>query len=693
VTGVRRDRVRSELIGVDVGGTFTDIVAVDPHGGTVRIHKVSSTPSNQAQGVLKGIMELCGSCGRAERIAHGTTVATNTLLEGDGALVALVTTAGFRDTIEIGRCRRNVPDTMFNTKFVRPAPLIPRRLRFEVRERLRPSGDALVPLEEEDVISAATHIRDSGATAVAICFLHSYVNDVHERRAKEIMQPLLPNVLICTSSEILPELREFERMSTTVVNAYIAPRMQVYVRTLVEDLKAKGYAGDLYTMASHGGVMSSATTMTYPIRTILSGPASGVQGGVFVGHAAKLRNLITYDMGGTSTDVCLVEELSPLVTTQSLFNGIPISTPQIEIHTVGAGGGSVAWIDIDGALKVGPRSAGAVPGPACYGLGGNEFTITDANLLLGRLSNALLGGALQLRMAEARKALAELGAAMKWKASPESLAEGVIRLAVTTMAGAIRKISIERGYDAREFTLMAMGGAGPMHAAEVAQELGIGEVVVPPWPGNISALGLLTGDLRHDYVRTVLRTLALFNIDELEAIFTEMERAGVATLREEGVPRDRVSITRLADLRFVGQAFELMLPVPSPLTLDSLTANFRELYRRRYGHDHDEAVEVVNLRVACSGSSPKPSLPPMRAKSGAKRDQPTRSIFFAGAWHTAGVLARETLVARQSVPGPIILEEFGTTTIVPPDWGLTAHETGTLFIRRVAKKESRDGVA
>jgi N-methylhydantoinase A len=693
VAGVRHDGARSELIGVDVGGTFTDIVAVDPHLGTVRIHKVSSTPSNQAQGVLKGVMELCESCGRAERIAHGTTVATNTLLEGDGALVALVTTAGFRDTIEIGRCRRNVPDTMFNTKFVRPAPLIPRRLRFEVRERLRASGDPLIPLEERDVISAAMHIRDSGATAVAICFLHSYVNDVHERRAKEIIRSLLPDVVICTSSEILPELREFERMSTTAVNAYIAPRMQVYVRTLVEDLKANGYSGDLYTMASHGGVMSSATTMTYPIRTILSGPASGVQGGVFVGQAANLRNLITYDMGGTSTDVCLVEDLSPSVTTQSLFNGIPINTPQIEIHTVGAGGGSVAWIDIDGALKVGPRSAGAVPGPACYGLGGNEFTITDANLFLGRLSNALLGGALQLQMANARKALDELGAAMKWKESLESLAEGVIRLAVATMAGAIRKISIERGYDAREFTLMAMGGAGPMHAAEVARELGISEVVVPPWPGYISALGLLTGDLRHDYVRTVLRSLALFNIDELEALFTEMERAGVAALREEGVPQDRIAITRLADLRFVGQAFELMLPVPSPLTVDSLTANFRELYRRRYGHDHDEAVEVVNLRVACSGSDRRPSLPPMPEGNTAQPDHPTRRVFFSGAWYDARVLERDTLVARQSVAGPIILEEFGTTSVVPPEWVLRTHETGALFIHRLAKEESLNGIA
>jgi N-methylhydantoinase A len=679
------------LVGIDVGGTFTDVVAVDRRTLAVRIHKVPSTPHNQAEGVLRGILELCGSCARAERIAHGTTVATNTVLENTGAVVALVTTAGFRDTLEIGRCRRNVPDSMFDTKFVRPRPLVPRHLRFEVTERIRPSGEILIPLAEAEVSAIAARIRDAGVTAVAVCFLHAYLNPTHESRAKEILEPLLPDAFICTSSEVLPELREFERFSTTVMNAFIAPRMRRYVHALVDELKAHDYAGDLYTMASHGGIMSSETTMAYPIRTILSGPASGVNGAIFVGHASGMRNLITYDMGGTSTDVCLVENLEPLVATQTIFHGIPVNTPLLDIHTVGAGGGSIAWIDIDGALKVGPRSAGAVPGPACYGQGGHDFTITDANLCLGRLPESLLDGGLRLQAQLSHAALLQLSRTLAWRDAPEQLAEGTIRLAVAAMAGAIRKISIERGYDPRAFTLMAMGGAGPMHAIAVAEELGVREVLVPPWPGNISALGLLAGDLRHDYVRTVLRRLSELDIVDMERRYGEMEAVGIAALRREGVAESDIVVSRLADMRCVGQAFELMFPVPAPLERDALAWRFRELYRRRYGHAHEEELEVVNLRVACSGHTRKPALPRLAATMGRRDGLRSRRAYFADGWHETPLLRRDMMGAGDRVGGPVIIEEFGTTTVVPPGWALSVIETGALLIRSDARAEASDG--
>jgi N-methylhydantoinase A len=677
-----------DLVGVDVGGTFTDVVAVDPGSGSVRVFKVPSTPENQAQGVLAGILGLRGSCAGIQRIVHGTTVATNALLEGEGADVALVTTAGFRDIIEIGRCRRMVPDSMFDTKFIRPSPLVPRRLRFEVRERIRASGEVLTPLAADEIEHVAARIRGEGVTAVAICFLHAYANPEHEAQAKAILARCLPDLFICTSAEVLPELREFERFSTTVMNAYIAPVMRRYIAALARDLNAQGYAGDVYTMASSGGIMNSVMAVSHPVRTILSGPASGVNGAVFVGRTAGASDLITYDMGGTSTDVCLVENLEPQIATQAVVGGMPVSTPQVEIHTVGAGGGSIAWRDVDGALRVGPRSAGAVPGPACYGRGGTEPTITDANLLLGRLSQSLLDGGLTLDPGLAEAALARLAAALGHGDRLEWLAEGVIRLAVATMAGAIRKISIERGHDPRAFTLVAMGGAGPMHAVEVATELGIRAVMVPPWPGNISALGLLAADLRQDYVWTMLRRLSELDLAETERAFAEMEATAGEALRAQGLPPDRIATTRFADMRFVGQAYELMFEVPERLQPAALAQRFRALYKRRYGHEHDEEMELVNLRVAATGATRKPDLPRLTIACAPDEARRTRPVYFAGRWHEAPVVRRDSLVPGERLEGPAIVEEFGTTTVVPPAWRAEAGETAALFIRPAAEEAS-----
>jgi N-methylhydantoinase A len=681
------DAAGIDLVGVDVGGTFTDVVAVDQESGSVRVFKVPSTPENQAEGVLAGIVGLRGGCAGIQRIVHGTTVAINTILEGKGASVALVTTAGFRDTIEIGRCRRMVPDSMFDTKFIRPSPLVPRRLRFEVRERVSANGAILTPLAEDELKRAAARIRTEGVTAVAVCFLHAYANPDHEAQAKEILTSCLPDLFICTSSEVLPEPREFERFSTTVVNAYVAPVMRRYIGALARDLNAQGYAGDVYTMASNGGIMNSETVVSHPVRTILSGPASGVNGAIFVGRAAGVTNLITYDMGGTSTDVCLVENLQPLIATQAVVCGMPVSTPQVEIHTVGAGGGSIAWLDIDAALRVGPHSAGAVPGPAGYGRGGTEPTITDANLFLGRLSESLLDGGLMLQPALAKAALARLATTFGCGDKLEWLAEGVIRLTVATMAGAIRKISIERGYDPREFTLVAMGGAGPMHAVAVAAELGIREVMVPPWSGNISALGLLAADLRRDYVRTMLQRLGEVDVGEMERTFAQMEATAIEEFQVQGLRPDRIATTRFADVRFVGQAYELMFEVPEQLQPSALASQFRALYKRRYGHEHDEELELVNLRVAAIGITRKPQNSKLTAVSAPAMDQHERPVYFAGHWHATQFVRRETLGAGQRLEGPAIIEEFGTTIVVPPAWEAHAGETSALFIRPAAGGE------
>ena len=668
-----------QLIGVDVGGTFTDVVGIDEDTGRIAVFKTPSTPSDQAAGVLAGIAGLCGDFAAIRRIVHGTTVATNTVLEGNGAKVALITTAGFRDTVEIGRCRRMMPDSMFNTKFVRPPPLVPRELRFEVDERLRADGSVLRPLLDAQVLEIAEQLSDEGVTAVAVCFLHAYLNPVHERRAKDLLIGRLQNVFVCTSSEILPEIREYERFSTTAMNAFIAPVMRHYIGSLAGALKGRSYTSDFYTMASHGGIMSSEATIGYPIRTVLSGPASGVNGAVFLGAAAGMRNLITYDMGGTSTDVCLVEDLAPLVATSSVIAGMPIGTPQMDIHTVGAGGGSIAWIDIDGALKVGPRSAGAVPGPACYGKGGERLTITDANLLLGRLGPSLLDGGVALDPAPAQAALARLATQLPGTDDLDWLAEGVIRLAVATMAGAVRKISIERGYDPRDFTLVAMGGAGPMHAAQIAEELGIPSVLVPQWPGNISALGLLVADLRHDYVRTYLARIGDIDLGAVADILAELVAAGRKALSEEGVAAARVGVARFADMRFVGQAYELTVALPDPLDTDALLKTFREAYRRRYGHDQEADVEIVNLRVICTGQTDRPRLPkPIASRSA----QPgTRRAYFRGRWYETPVVRRDAVAPGDRLGGPVIIEEFGTTTVVPPGWVASADDGGAIFVR------------
>ena len=534
------------IVGIDVGGTFTDLTAVDEATGRVVVTKVPSRPRHEADAVLAGLAALGIAARDVRRLVHGTTVGTNAVLERRGARVAVITTAGFRDLIEIGRTKRNIP-ALFVPTFVRPKPVVERKHRFEVTERLAADGRVLIALDPASVERALDAAVAADAEALAVCLLHAYLNPAHERTIADVAKGRCPGLAVSCSAEVVAEYREFERFSTTVLNAYLQPLMDRYLGNLEERLRATGYAHGVLTVASSGGMMTTETARRLPIKTIFSGPAGGVSQACFVGGAAGVRDLITYDMGGTSTDVCLVRDLAPLATSDAMVGAFPVKVPQIDMHTVGAGGGSIAWLDEDGSLQVGPRSAGATPGPAAYGLGGTEPTVTDANVVLGRIGvRRRLGGSIALDAARARTAVAGLAERMGGTLTVDALAEGIVRIAVARMTSAIREISIQRGHDPRDFTLVAFGGAGPMHALALADEIGIPRVLVPRHPGNFSALGLLASDIKHDEVRTRVGPLPE-RWAQLAGLFAEMENGLRRQLELEGFdgrPAARAAVAR-----------------------------------------------------------------------------------------------------------------------------------------------------
>ena len=672
------------LAGVDVGGTFTDIVLFDPHTRELTVAKVPSTPANQSEGVLSGLLAVLPDLERLAKLVHGTTVATNTMLEGNGAVVALVTTAGFRDALEIGRTRRMLP-SLYEPTFVRPPPLVPRPLRFEVAERIAADGSLVTALDENGLTAIAEHIRATRAEAVAICFLHAYADASHERRAKACLASALPGCWLTTSAEVVSEFREYERFSTTVINAYLLPVIDRYLRSLSERLAAHGYGGEVYTMASGGGIMDIATACALPVRTILSGPAGGVAGAIWIARAAGARNVITCDMGGTSTDVCLIEDYTAVTVSETAFGGYPIKGREIDINTVGAGGGSIAYIEAGNELKVGPRSAGAVPGPACYGRGGTEPTVTDANVVLGRLGTRLLGGAIRPDPARASAAVAELARSLGI-ASVEEMAEGIVRLAVAQMANAIREISIERGFDPADFELLAFGGAGPMHATEVADELGIREVLIPLFPGNLSALGLLASDQRYERVQTWLARLATLDAAALQAVLDAHVQQGRGELRGRGFAADAMRFVHAFDMRYARQAFELTVePADGFRGVDALRRTFLDTYVRQYGRaDPAGDIEIVNVRTTSIGVTDKPEIPPVRVSSTRIEDAQIarRPLITGGQTHSAIVYERDSLPIGQTFQGPAIVEEDGATTVVPPGWRGRRDGSGNL---RLAK--------
>jgi N-methylhydantoinase A len=678
----------SWVIGVDVGGTFTDFYALDEESGAVKLWKRPSTPENPGAAILAGLREMAAAHGVAlehvVRLCHGTTVATNTLIQRKGRPVALVTTRGFRDLIEIGRQTR---PHLYDLQRDHPEPLVPRERRFEVAERIDAAGRIHRPLDRADIDAAIAAIRGLDVEAVCVCFLFAFLNPDHERQVGDALRHALPGMEISLSSAVQPEFREFERFTTTVVNAYLQPVLRDYMATLEAEIGNVLPRATIGINQSSGGLMSIARAKALPVRTALSGPAAGVVGALHVARAVQRPNVITIDVGGTSADVAVIRDLRIDVAYGREVDGFPIRLPMVDISTIGAGGGSIAWFDRDGLLKMGPASAGARPGPACYGLGGEQATLSDANLVLGRLSSELLGGAMRLDPRLAREAVGRIAAPMG--KSVEATAFGMIEIAVANMVRAIRTLSVERGHDPRGFALMPFGGAGPLHARDIAAALAMTEIVVPNAPGIICAQGLIVSDLKEDFVVSARTTLASETPPALDAAIAELLARGDTWLASEGIARGEQTLELGCDARHVGQNFELAVPLARGATLDrgSLppTARLKELFfaahDAAYGfHDAEAPVEIINLRLTVRARLTR--LVPERAPGGggAATAGARRVHFGADGAIEAAIYRRETLGAGAEIVGPAIIEQLDATTPIHPGDRARVDASGALLI-------------
>lgn len=650
-------------LGIDVGGTFTDLVALGD--GQLITAKVPSTPKDQSEGVMNAIRTSEVEAASVAALAHGMTVATNALLERRGAKMALVTTEGFRDVLEIARQNR---PSLYDLSIDRPPPLVPRELRFTVRERMGPDGE-IEALDEENLKETVAAVEKAGVEAVAVCLLFAFAHPEHERRVGEALREALPSTHVSLSSEVLPEFREYERFSTTAADAYLAPKLAAYLKNLAGKAEEAGVPAPLI-MQSSGGVVRVEDAIADAAGCVLSGPAGGVVGAAYVGSLGGYENLLTFDMGGTSTDVAPIIEGEAQTTTETVVAGVPIKLPMVDVHTVSAGGGSVAWADAGGALRVGPHSAGAEPGPAAYDKGGEEPAVTDANLFLGYLNDgAQLGGEVVLRRDLSEKALDSLGENLGL--SPEEAALGIVRVANAEMVRALRVISVERGLDPREFALLAFGGAGGLHACSLAEELGMRIVLVPRAGGVLSALGLSISDLRRDYVRPYLCALSELDEREFEERYEAMKKAAADDL--EGPDH-----TRRADLRYGGQSFELTVEAND---LEKLEERFHATHEQRYGYRmEDEAVELVSLRLIATVPVEKPDLDETEAAGDAEAER--REANFDGEWKEVPVLDRERMGRGSEVMGPAIVEFREATCVVRPGWSGKVDDVGTLVLEK-----------
>jgi N-methylhydantoinase A len=655
--------VNNLRLGVDVGGTFTDLVALSE--GDLITAKVPSTPNDQSVGVMNAVETSEVGPSAVAALAHGMTVATNALLERRGAKTALVTTEGFRDILEIARQDR---PSLYDLTEDRPPPLVPRELRFTVKERMGSQGE-ISALDEESLEEVVSAIEEAEVEAVAVCLLFAFMHPEHEQRVGEALREALPDVHVSLSSEVLPEFREYERFSTTAADAYLAPRLAAYLKNLAGKVEEAGAPSPL-VMQSSGGVVRIDDAIADAAGTVLSGPAGGVVGAAYIGDLGGYQDLLTFDMGGTSTDVAPVVEGEAQTTTETVIAGVPIKLPMVDVHTVSAGGGSIAWADAGRALRVGPHSAGADPGPAAYDAGGEEPTVTDANLFLGYLADrAELGGEVVLKRELSEKALGALGEELNLVA--EEVALGVVRVANTEMVRALRVVSVERGLDPREFALLAFGGAGGMHACSLAEELGIETVLVPRAGGVLSALGLAISDLRHDYVRPYLADLEDVDEGEFEEKFEDMESAASEDLEDP-------EYTRQADLRYRGQSFELKVEADS---LEELEKRFHATHEQRYGYRmDDESVELVNVRLIATVpvEKPEPEEPPAEGEAESGR----REANFDGEWQEVPVLDRDRMGKGSEVVGPAIVEFKESTCVVRPGWQGVVDGVGTLVLEK-----------
>jgi N-methylhydantoinase A len=687
------------FIGIDIGGTFTDLALLDSDSNEVHVHKLRSTPDDPGRALMNGVVELCAQAGIGtsdlDGVLHGTTVATNAVLEHRGAVTGLVTNDAMRDIVHIGRHQRPEPYSVMQDIPWQSRPFVRRAERMTVPGRIAPpSGDTITPLDEEAVRTAGRALRKAGVEATAVCFLFSYLDPSHEERAAQILQEEMPDCFISTSASISPQFREFERFTTACMNAFVGPGTGRYLSRLTEAMDDHGITADLLVMSSNGGVASVREAATRPVTLMLSGPAAGVLGAQWAGGLVGRSRLITFDMGGTSADIGLVTEagVREASARDTQIAGYPLLVPMFDIETIGAGGGSIARLDEAGAFVVGPRSAGAAPGPACYGLGGTEATITDAHLVLGRLEpQRFLGGEMPLDREASEVVIDRL--AERLGLDRLETAEGVLRLANANMADTIRSITVERGRDPRDFTLVAFGGAGPLHAADLAAMLNIPEVLIPPHPGITSATGLLTSDLRYDLMGTVLMVEGEIDEESINARLQTLAAELTERLVRDGVPEGEIRIERFLDCRYVGQGYELRIALGPDRFTEAELAEFHRVHEAEYGRASGDLIQVVNLRVTATGQRPR--LRRVSVGSGSLGSAVIDESLTV--WRIddrlvelpTRQLLRERLPIGERIPGPAIIFQRDTTIVVPPEWSALATADGPLML--TAENTSTEG--
>ena len=671
-------------LGTDVGGTFTDGVLLDETTGRIAVSKVSSTPENPAIGTIQCIERFAIPLDQASFLAHGTTVVINALIEGKGAKTALITTKGFRDVLEIGRCNRT---EMYDALYRKPRPLVPRRLRLEVSERVAADGTVVVPLDLNEVARLVEVMRRDGVESIAVCLLNAYSNSKHEEEIGTFLASHYPEATVSLSHQITRRYYEYERTSTTVQNAYVMPVVRKYLKSLEDELEARRFKNVLQIMQSNGGVMASPVARDIPIAMVESGPAGGAIGAAQLAGLLGYRNVISYDMGGTTAKTSIITDALPETTDQYLVEGRPILLPVVDMREIGAGGGSIAWIDEAGALHVGPQSAGAAPGPACYQRGGTEPTVTDANLVLGILDpEYFLGGEMEIAPDLAREAVGKI--AEYFGLSVDEAALGIVKIVNTNMSGLLQSMTVKRGYDPREFALVAFGGAGPIHASAIAREINVPTVIVPPSSGVFSAWGMLMADLRHDFSQTYIAPMDQASVDSVNAVFAKLEGRVRDLFELERIPEGQIALSYSVDLRYIGQEHTLRVPAPARMKQSdkpSLDRSFDDMHLRIYGHNApEERKEIVSLQVMGIGKVRKPVLE--KIARGAK--SPTsgatlgkRRVYVgSGTYEPFSIYRRDLLAAGNVIEGPALVEEATATTTVGKGETCSVDEYGNLII-------------
>ena len=672
-------------VSVDVGGTFTDVIVLDEDTGNIRLEKVATTPHNPAEGVLEGFEKAGATPQKIGYFVHGTTLGINAMLTRSGARVAICTTRGFRDIYLLGRTSR---DPMYDFKYKKPESLVPRYLSYEIDERLNYKGEVLTPFDRDQAREVVRAIKSQGIQSVAVCFLHSYANPDHEVAMREVLESEAPEISVTLSHELSREYREYERISTTVIDAYVKPITRTYLTRLDDELRNGGFAGQFLMTRSGGGAMTLDTAKNQPVHLVLSGPAGGVIGAAALGKLIDQPNAITFDMGGTSLDASLIADGNVTIENQQEFQTLPISIPTIDIHTIGSGGGSIAWLDEGGHLQVGPKSAGADPGPACYDKGGEEVTFTDAALAIGYLdADNFLGGEITIKPELAEAAIQKLAGPLGM--SVKDVAAGIVHISEAKMAGAVRVISIERGYHPKDFALFAFGGGGAFVAANIARELGIPKAIIPPGPANFSALGMLMVDVVHDYAQTSVMPLHGMDTDLVNGIYGDLLEQGNQALDADGFGADQRAYLPTAELRYRGQEHTVNVPMPSlELNADhipQIVDSFNAQHQQQYGHSMmEDPIDIVTLRLRVVGLLPRPSLPQIDAAVGdvSTAHKGNRAVYNRQSQGTVdyAVYDREKLGVGHQIEGPAIIEEASSTTLLHAGDVLTVGSYGELHI-------------